>query len=61
MTTASISRLLRKQFPTIKSIRTGQGSMRGTTMVFGGTWETREAIAAAAAPFFLGQSIRVVL
>lgn len=61
MTTRKILNLLRKTFPTIQSVRVGQGSMRNTTMVFGGTWETREAIAALAAPYFPGQNIRVVL
>lgn len=61
MTTAAASRILRRNFPTIKAVRTGQGTLRNTVLILGGEWETREAIASAAAPFFPGQDVRVVL
>lgn len=61
MTTRSVLNLLRKTFPELHSIRTGQGSMRNTVIVFGGTWENRQDVAAAAAPYFTSMNIRVVL
>lgn len=60
MSTRSIRSQLVKQFPTIHSVKMGSGSMRGTLLIQGAEWETKEAIKAAASAMVFGVDILVI-
>ena len=44
MTSRSILSQLRKNFPTIVSVRMGTGTMKGILHIFGVQWDDREAV-----------------